>query len=205
MENLKLLSLCPQESKDYENEAELLIDKINNDSDIKNIGVMAQYGAGKSSFIQTLKGKCEKLPKNKFKFLDLSLATFNVPIGGVDKSDFNKVEKSILQQIVFKKEKVDMPASRIKRINNFTREKFCVWFFLLLSCALSIAMFSILIANFNGKNIYGFCGWQIFYPIMGSILFLVFIGLLAYNINLSKIAIKGVEVELEVNEGEELY
>lgn len=205
MKKLKLLSLCPQESKDYENEADLLIDKMATDSEIKNIGVVAQYGAGKSSFIKTLKGKCEKESKSNFKFLDISLATFNVPEKDgddeEDEIDLNNVEKSILQQIIFKKEKKDTPSSQIKRINNFTWKKFWIWLFLILSCVLSIALFSILIVNFNGKEIYRFSGWKIAYPILGSVLFLVFAFLVAYNINLSKIAIKGVEIE--INEGKE--
>lgn len=78
-EELKLLPLYPQSSEIYENEAKLISMSFS-DSKIRNIGVVAQYGAGKSSLIETFRQSYEdgqyKIHQ-KLRFLDISLASFN--------------------------------------------------------------------------------------------------------------------------------
>jgi len=77
---------------------------------INNIALTGTYGSGKSSILRTY----EKTHR-KYHFLDISLATFAVEQSANDKGDgtngqttipdttIQKIEKSILQQIFYKK------------------------------------------------------------------------------------------------------
>ena len=68
------------------------LQKALDEDDVKNIAISGSYGTGKSSFLKTFESKCDQ----KYKFLDISLATFQN-----DTKDISLVEKSILQQIFY--------------------------------------------------------------------------------------------------------
>ena len=87
------------------------LQKALDEDDVKNIAISGSYGTGKSSFLKTFENKCDQ----KYKFLDISLATFQN-----DTKDISLVEKSILQQIFYKVEQSEIPKSRFKRINTVT-------------------------------------------------------------------------------------
>lgn len=83
-------------------------------SDVKNIAITGPYGAGKSTVILSyLKSRLKK------DFIKVSLADFSLS-GKSEKSESENVEieLSILQQILYKENKDNLPDSRIDRIQN---------------------------------------------------------------------------------------
>ena len=84
------------------------LEKALDEDDVKNVAISGSYGTGKSSFLKTFENSCDE----KYKFLDISLATFKDDI-----KDISLVEKSILQQIFYKVEQSQIQKSRFKRIN----------------------------------------------------------------------------------------
>ncbi|UNA35044.1 hypothetical protein LRM35_15825 [Klebsiella variicola subsp. variicola] len=83
-------------------------------SDVKNIAITGPYGAGKSTVILSyLKSRLKK------DFINVSLADFSLS-GKSEKSESENVEieLSILQQILYKENKDNLPDSRIDRIQN---------------------------------------------------------------------------------------
>lgn len=101
-------------------------------ADIKNIAVTGPYGAGKSSVLITW----SQNRKADLKIMTVSLADFDMIKAG-DNSDNKKnensvtperkasqeeksIEYSILQQLLYKARKIDLPYSRIERIAHVT-------------------------------------------------------------------------------------
>lgn len=83
-------------------------------SDVKNIAITGPYGAGKSTVILSyLKSRLKK------DFINVSLADFSLS-GKSEKSESEivEIELSILQQILYKENKDNLPDSRIDRIQN---------------------------------------------------------------------------------------
>ena len=110
----------PKAFPEYDGEARILKKQIDNPS-VRNIAVVAKYGAGKSSVINTYlcnhrngKGKkkgFEKLdkPENN-QYARITLSTFNSA-----KYDESDIERSILQQLLYSRNKTEFPNSAIKR------------------------------------------------------------------------------------------
>lgn len=102
--------------------------------DIRNIAVTGPYGAGKSSVLLTWTRSRSR--KDRKHIMTVSLADFNMVRGSdvsVDKNsedppksdrkarqEEKSIEYSILQQILYKARKSDLPYSRIDRIADFT-------------------------------------------------------------------------------------
>ena len=134
---IKLVSNCPVVDQDkYGVYAETLHEKIN-DKSVFNIGIIAPFGAGKSSLIKTYKDKFLKKREAK-KVTTISLANFNVVennvekgegggITAVDNVDERNVEKSILEQVLFRVGKSKVPNSKINRIDNHHFLKTFLW------------------------------------------------------------------------------
>lgn len=92
---------------------------------IKNIAITGSYGSGKSSIIKTFKKKYKQ-----FDYLNISLATFEDIIEVVEstpkkkeqkleRDELNqKIELSILQQMLYIEKSKTLPNSRFKRIRN---------------------------------------------------------------------------------------
>lgn len=98
---------------------------INSDN-VKNIAITGPYGSGKSSIIKTF----EEKNKEKYKFLNISLASFKNEVEDADENGCNcpnrselsdasmrLVEKSILQQLLYGIDATKLPYSRFKRIS----------------------------------------------------------------------------------------
>lgn len=79
---------------------------------VRNIAVTGSYGAGKSTVINSFLEEYEK-----GHFINVSLAGFDMP-GNGDPAKSQEVELSILQQILYKKNRDALPDSRIDRILN---------------------------------------------------------------------------------------
>lgn len=101
------------------------LDEGTNDPDIKNIAITGAYGSGKSSILRTF----EKEYQNKFKFLNVSLASFKVADKEDKDHELNKdefdqlIELSILQQFFYKVKHDEIPDSRFKRIRNLNKKQ----------------------------------------------------------------------------------
>lgn len=104
--------------------------KFRKQNDIKNIALTGSYGSGKSSVLKTFQKEYEK--DKKFKFLNISLATFKEedisdeePEGTTDKGNtghrsiLSQIEVSILQQMFYHEKDKDIPDSRFKKIKSF--------------------------------------------------------------------------------------
>ena len=108
---------------EYEKDADILNSQIRKDN-VNNVAVVAKYGAGKSSVINTylrkyrskdLKEDVElnKLGKpKKNHYVRISLSTFN----NVE-YDEQSIERSILQQLLYSRKKNELPNSKIERTN----------------------------------------------------------------------------------------
>lgn len=115
-----------------------LLERGIKDEDVYNIALTGPYGSGKSSII---KGLLAKEGKSDI-FLEISLANFqsgNVSAGEKNKAasdqlEEQQIEKSILQQILYKVSRTTVPYSRFSRILNYSSFKlasftalFLVW------------------------------------------------------------------------------
>ncbi|MDP8185035.1 YobI family P-loop NTPase [Phocoenobacter skyensis] len=85
---------------------------------VKNIALTGIYGSGKSTILNTFKKKCS----DKWKFVDISLSTFDIKSldsqenNMLEEKDLQLLERSILQQLFYSVEHSDIPLSRFKRI-----------------------------------------------------------------------------------------
>ena len=116
---IKLVSNTPTCDTRYEEYADFLNEKIK-EPDVNNIGIIAPYGAGKSSLIKTYKEKY-KVKKS----VTISLANFSTSKKTEESEENNnsvqdinngQVERSILEQLLFSTNKADIPASNLSRI-----------------------------------------------------------------------------------------
>lgn len=109
--NIKFHSLAPTDNAENSDIYLSALDWAIKEPNIKNIALTGNYGSGKSSILNTY----QKKSKNKERFLNISLATF-------DQKDYQKddnlIEKSILQQLFYKEKINKTPFSRFKKINN---------------------------------------------------------------------------------------
>ncbi len=126
----KIISNTPKAYiDDYKEYCNILHDKLI-EKEVKNIGIVSSYGAGKSSLIATYK---ELYSNDDKKWMSISLANFNkgknngsekkneTEIETVAKNTHledvhSNVEKSILQQILFSVPAKKVPFSKINRI-----------------------------------------------------------------------------------------
>ncbi|MCZ8330702.1 MAG: hypothetical protein O9282_05260 [Flavobacterium sp.] len=88
---------------------------------INNIALTGGYGSGKSSLLKTF----QHWNKNEYNFLNISLAAFNKTEENTVKNEEleRQLEISILQQIIYKVNPVNLPESRFKRIVNIPNWK----------------------------------------------------------------------------------
>lgn len=172
--------------------------------DVYNVGVIAPYGAGKSSLLKTYKDtKCNFITKKRI--TTISLANFNAQCDGDGgNQDFEKpvqdiecsVEKSILEQFIFKVGKSKLPHSRIDRINH----KHGI-LSLILSLVITATIALICCGVLECLNILPFSSGNNFYYYFGFAAGCVvaLLTLLFYGNRLKKISIKEVELDICAN------
>ncbi|MGI6360140.1 MAG: hypothetical protein ACOX02_03775 [Acholeplasmatales bacterium] len=140
LNTIELPSNEPKYHEEYKAYATILKKKID-DINIKNIGIVAPYGAGKSSLLKTYVEMQTKEDKNfKNRVISVSLANYGSIIKKLankeDKQDdFNdeqNVEKSILQQLFYKNDNKNTPYSRFKTLKNKTKQNIGITILLLL-------------------------------------------------------------------------
>lgn len=92
--------------------------KAINTKDVNNIAITGSYGSGKSSILKTFQ---KEYKKKCFRFLNVSLASFN-KINNESSKNSEKLERlleiSILQQIIYSVSPNKIPNSHFKRILN---------------------------------------------------------------------------------------
>ena len=201
---LKLVSNSPViDEKKYGVYADVLHDKIQ-DKNVYNIGVIGSYGAGKSSLIKTYQHKYrKKSPSQDAKMTTISLANFNdtkkqeemkptnQEHGGIKDIDC-AVEKSILEQFLYKVGKNKVPYSKIRRINtNHGWRSFRLAFYLIATIAFigcTVLEFFNLLPKSDGSRFYIYAGAAV-------VTTLCFLYLLLYSNKINKIAVRDVQTE----------
>lgn len=96
-----------------------------NDPEVFNIAITGPYGSGKSSVLKSLK----TLFPNNHTYLTISLASLTGDRKNGDKlnnEEQQKVEYSILQQLIYKEKLETLPNSRFRRIEQ--RKKWNAWY-----------------------------------------------------------------------------
>ena len=150
--NIKFHSLAPTDNAENSDIYLSALDWAIKESNIKNIAVTGNYGSGKSSILNTY----QKKSKNKERFLNISLATFDQKDY---KKDDNIIEKSILQQLFYKEKINKTPYSRFKKINNLNNK---LWLKILAMILLIFSLIWIINPNIFG-NIEKFIVNKFFY------------------------------------------
>jgi len=203
-----IISLAPKVLKD---EAELkkiqpYLDNLKGALETKgvnNIAITGGYGSGKSTMLKTF----ECLNKEKFNFLKISLASFNVPedLGAkVGETNIqNELEVSILQQMFYHVKPSEIPDSRFKRIKNITKQRiifYIISFLLWLYSILLLVHFNY-VETLNPQN-WTFSNKFSLTGLFSCLIFLIGTGVLVQklyrlfkNSRINKVSIKG-ELEL---------
>lgn len=210
---LNLLSdNSPQAFSEYYEDAAILNKQINEPS-VYNIAVVAKYGAGKSSVINTYlslyRNKKKRKEKKKTsekqlakpennKYTRISLSTFN-------KTDYDEtaIERSILQQLLYSRKKSKLPNSKIERTNKTSKFKSFLFALLLTIFVMStslmgieFSLFSRDIATMGATSLFG-VSW-VKYFLLGFSAFLMFwiiLWVLHYR-KLKKIKYKELEADV---------
>ena len=159
LDKIQLPTNTPKSYKEYEPYASVLKNKID-DPNVRNIGIVAPYGAGKSSLITTY---IEKEKKNDSEFdekvISISLANYSSIVNEIECEEPSldtkptkngdsakakievrneqEIEKSILQQLFYKNNNQNTPASRFKVLKNNTFNNILLTF-LITVCSVSI-------------------------------------------------------------------
>lgn len=190
----------PRAFDEYNAEASILDREISKPS-VCNIAVVAKYGAGKSSVINTYLHNYRRTKKEakknvvlgkpeKNKYSRITLATFNNA-----NYDETAIERSILQQLLYSRKKSELPNSAVKRTNRTSLWKSLLFAFLLSAFILSIVFFSF---EISGVYIWGKQINWVKYVFLGiiscSLIFFVF--WLIYSKKLKRIKYKEFEVEM---------
>lgn len=221
-------------AKDCEVYFDALSWALSNKKQIKNIAISGPYGSGKSSILQTFIKKEEQQSLKSMKwfskknhFLNISLATFEVPIaedrendsgiGGENgnKTNGNKnkssnsdiqrlIELSLLQQLFYRETNSKTPDSRLKRIHRQKSWKLLIQTIVTMFFALSI------IILFQPKELDIFFNFEsdIFSsPIakyIALITFIVVVFLIIYKssrsiigLSIKKLNLQGAEIEID--------
>lgn len=188
---------------------ESLIKAINT-KDVNNIAITGGYGSGKSSILKTFQ---KEYKKKCFRFLNVSLASFN-KINNESSKDSEKLERlleiSILQQIIYSVSPNKIPNSHFKRILNIPLWRKRIIAFLITLWVLCLLLFwkNNYIEIVNPKNWFIDKSFNWIEVFISIITFLGF-SFLSYKIielfrnsKISRVSIQG-EIELNNNEIED--
>lgn len=175
------------------------------DSEIKNIGIIAPYGTGKSSLIKTW------LHKNPSEGKDtrfVSLASFRSadvpgekaaktpppPASSSTDLTLSSIERGILKQLLFGMPPRKLPRSRISRIRNLWPKTMGLVVFLISSLA-SFALAALCHQRVDPFTVMadGYWAWGI----IGMLFFGAFLVLLVFWSSSIKLSTKNIEVEIK--------
>ena len=212
-EEFKYLGLLednsPRYYTEYNAEAAILKKQIDSPG-VCNIAVVAKYGAGKSSAIDTYLHNYRRTSKEQKKnvafgkpednkYTRITLSTFN----NVE-YDENAIERSILQQLLYSRKKSELPNSEIKRTNRTPMGKS---FLMALLVAVFIASILIFGIEVRGIPFFGIeASWlkYLFLGIAFTLFFIIIFWLIHYR-KLYKIKYRDLEMEVNSKEGNGTY
>ena len=213
--NLYNLILKLKNKKEYESLApisnirknatlDMLINTITDEKNY-NIALSGKYGAGKSSLIKSFFYGIRKLI---YKPLYISLGMLGLEENKIDVNEFcQEIEKSIIQQIIYKEKTTKLPDSNIKRVSKLKkRNVLFIMIVIILLIALKIS--SLYIENYSEiikTIIEKFLFLNIWYKISIGILTIIIIWLISKLVAkfLKKVDIKNIKfnftnTELEI-------
>lgn len=183
---------------------------------IHNVALTGNYGSGKSSVLASY----TEQQKGKHQFLNISLATFAIEekdektISSQKKlpeTTIHAIEKSILQQIFYRKSGECFPFSRFNRVNNIDKAKRrWISFFILIISIASIVVAKTNFEQIKLENVTQLSGWSIGLLIVAIVgIIVAFIGLyqiIPYisRIGFTKIFVPKAEIELGKKDSESL-
>ena len=148
--NIELPTNEPKKYDEYIPYAKVLKKQVDNDN-IKNIGIVGPYGAGKSSLLKTYI-EIEKEINHSFEnnIIKISLANYDSIINDVasgdkcikEKNIEQNIEKSILQQLFYKNDNINTPNSRFQTLKTKKSQNiiFSIFLVFLIVCILLFAM-----------------------------------------------------------------
>lgn len=215
MEDDKQVSLTPTLlNRDNENDKRQYKSVLNlarklEEKDILNIALTGPYGSGKSSILRSLK---KDYPK--YKYLSISLATLKSPLDGkkneidIDTMN-NRIEYSILQQLIYKEKQETLYNSRLKRIYyqpNWAQYALSIAIILYIAALIIVFEPSFLKVDWICQRLSNptLNKWtDIFalsYIFMATIIFVKKVIKVLGNSKLNKLNLKNGEIELKENE-----
>ncbi|MFY9074077.1 hypothetical protein OZZ08_03865 [Malaciobacter mytili] len=211
---LPLKSLTPTSKIEDKSYLEILKWAIDN-KEITNIALSGAYGSGKSSILKAFEENYDYL--DKYKILNLSLATFKEKCDSLITNNANKdeteeksnsfvdidqeqIEKSILQQMMYKESPNTVPNSRFKRIHNpknIFRNSSLIFLWIITIVEL-FTPYTILypLSNYTASFVY----WLYVIFLSGSIIISYYILKKTSNIKLQKLSLQSPEITLNEND-----
>ena len=190
----------PISSEEYYGEGVEAIDEMVANKDVFNIGVIAPYGAGKSSLIKTFKeSNSLKAKRNKKKIAEISLLHLSEQDDNKKESSDKEpvknkdalLEKSILEQLFFKEGRAKLPFSKIERIHNRVLTSFLVAFLVVvstLSLLFAIMEYKKVLPWSDGNNL-------LVYIVVAAVSLLLTITSLILSFRIGKISFQNIEIE----------
>ncbi|EOI7435836.1 hypothetical protein OZ691_004241 [Yersinia enterocolitica] len=126
--------------------------------DIKNLAITGPYGSGKSTVIQSY-----LILKKEEEYINVSLADFGISNSEASPTP-KDVELSILQQMLYKKDKRTLPDSRIDRIQNRDRKHVIGVFLTSLSVLLpALLLLALTLTDRAAELLFLPAGWSAFF------------------------------------------
>lgn len=214
MEDDKQVSLTPALlNRDNENDKKQYKSVLNlaqklQEEDVLNIALTGPYGSGKSSILRSLK---KDYPK--YKYLSISLATLKSPSDDkkneidIDTMN-NRIEYSILQQLIYKEKQETLCNSRLKRIyHKPDRDEYALSIAIILYIAALIIVFepSFLKVDWICRRLSNpaLNKWSdivaLLYIVVATIMFVKKTVKALGNSKLNKLNLKNGEIELKEN------
>ena len=180
---------------------------------VQNIALTGPYGSGKSSILRTF----EKNHNQTYHFLNISLATFvsktNTSSVNEDSRDSHEdnraLEKSILQQMIYKVRDRTIPFSRFRKIKHLKNTKKIQQLFLFLTFIVGSIYFfvpalfgtiyknTVLSKSDEALSLIGSILLFVFISLYGFFLLKQLYGLLRGNLNLNKVTIANASIEMD--------
>ena len=196
----------PKENdEEYGSEAVILHEKIDKHH-VSNVAVMAKYGAGKSSVINTYlslyRNKGDKnidgkrVPGKHYKnhYARISLSTFNN-----EKYDEVSIERSVLQQLLYGIKQRKLPKSKIERTNKTHWWQIFLFVSFMFLTLISTIFFVLDITDMFLSKIKGInLRWFLF--AFASIGIVIIATILVYYRKIKGIKYKDIEADFEIDE-----
>lgn len=190
------------------------IDDGINQPDINNIALMGTYGSGKSTILKNF-----EILHPEHKFLNLSLGSYSKKEGSKEGSQAKaisndddlseKLENSLVKQMIYREKNSKLPYSRFKKINHISLKKLAM-FFLLVMCSITSLLYlkdflnfkKILVSNSrlirDNISVFDLTFYSIFLIGLFVIMFLLFQVILR-QFKLSKLNFANVSIESNEN------